>query len=183
MTLLMLIWEFLLTGTFAVGGGLSTFPFLVNMSQKHGWFSLAELIDMIAVSESTPGAIGVNMATYAGLKTSGFVGGVLATVALVVPSILMIWLLIPVLDKYRNSRITQGIFQSLRPISAGLIAASLARIMQISFFGPGNGVLGSINWLSIIIFGVFFGLVRFWARLHPILVILGGALVGVLLQL
>lgn len=183
MTLLTLIWEFFLTGMFAIGGGLSTFPFLMNMSEKHGWFSLAELIDMIAVSESTPGAIGVNMATYAGLKTSGLLGGVLATFALVIPSIIIIWLLIPVLDKYRKSRLVEGIFYSLRPISTGLIAASLAKIMQLSFNLLGENPLANINWRSILIFGVFFGAVQFWKRLHPILVILAGALVGVLLSL
>lgn len=183
MILLKLIWEFFLTGLFAIGGGLSTFPFLMNMSQKYGWFSTAELIDMIAVSESTPGAIGVNMATYAGLKVSGLTGGVLATIALVIPSIIIIWLLIPVLDKYRSSKLVQGIFYSLRPISAGLITASLAKIMQLSFFQGGQVGFGTINWISLVIFGVFFGAIVFWKRLHPILVIFVGALVGILLQL
>lgn len=183
MTILTLIWEFFVTGMFAIGGGLTTFPFLMNMGQKHGWFTTEELIDMIAVSESTPGAIGVNMATYAGLKTSGMLGGVLASFALVIPSIIIIWLLIPVLDKYRKSHLVEGIFYSLRPISAGLIAAALAKIMQLSFNLVGSNPLGAISWRSVLIFLLFFGAVQFWKRLHPILVIFIGALVGVLLQL
>ncbi len=183
MTLLKLIWEFFLTGMFALGGGLSTFPFLMNMSLKHGWFTPEQLVDMIAVSESTPGAIGINMATYAGLQVAGAAGGLLATLVLVTPSVVMIWLLLPVLDKYRRSRLVEGVFYSLRPISAGLIAASLARIMHISFFLPSSKVFGPINWMALLIFGLFFGVIRLKPHLHPILVILAGALIGVLLKL
>jgi len=182
-TLLKLIWEFFLTGMFAIGGGLTTFPFLMNMSQKYGWFSAEELIDMIAVSESTPGAIGINMATYAGLKVSGPIGGILATIFLVIPSVVIIWAMLPFLDKYRQSRLVDGIFYALRPISAGLIAAALARIMQISFFFPSEALLGPIHWLAVVIFGLFFGLIRLKPQIHPILVILAGALIGILLKL
>ena len=183
MTLLRLIWEFFLTGMFAIGGGLTTFPFLMNMSLKYGWFSPEELIDMIAVSESTPGAIGINMATYAGLKVSGPAGGILATIFLVIPSVVIIWTMLPFLDKYRESRLVEGIFYALRPISAGLIAAALARIMEISFFFVSESFLGPINWLAGLIFGLFFGLIQLKPRIHPILVILAGALIGVLLKL
>ena len=183
MTLLNLIWEFFLTGMFAIGGGLATFPFLMNMSQKYGWFSSQELIDMIAISESTPGAIGINMATYAGLKVSGALGGVLATFSLVTASIIIIWLLLPVLDKYSQSPWVQAIFYSLRPISAGLIAASLARIMQISFFDAGVIGFAQLNVAALLIFMGFFGVIRLKPQIHPILVILIGAAVGVLLKL
>lgn len=183
MTLLKLIWEFFLTGLFAIGGGLTTFPFLMNMSHKYGWFSPAELVDMIAVSESTPGAIGVNMATYAGLKVAGPAGGLLATIFLVLPSVLIIWLILPVLDRYRQSRLVEGIFYSLRPISVGLISAALLRIMHLSFFFSSNQLFGPVHWLAVVIFGLFFGLIRLKPQIHPILVILVGALVGVLLKL
>lgn len=182
MTLLKLIWEFFLTGLFAIGGGLSTFPFLMNMSQKYGWFTPEELVDMIAVSESTPGAIGVNMATYTGLKVAGALGGVLATFFLVIPSILIIWMILPILDKYRKSRLVEGIFYSLRPVSVGLIAAALLRIMHLSFFYPSEKLFGPVHWLAVLIFGVFFLIIRLKPRLNPILVILAGALVGILLK-
>ena len=90
MTLLRLMFEFFKTGLFAVGGGLATLPFLYEISDKTGWFSHADIADMIAISESTPGAIGINMSTYAGFKTAGVPGGILATLSLAAPSLIII---------------------------------------------------------------------------------------------
>ena len=90
MIYLQLFYEFFKIGLFAIGGGLATLPFLYNLSDKTAWFTHAQLADMIAVSESTPGAIGVNMATYVGYQTVGFFGGVIATIGLVFPSIIII---------------------------------------------------------------------------------------------
>lgn len=90
MIYLQLFYEFFKAGLFAVGGGLATLPFLHEISEKTGWFSIAELMDMIAVSESTPGPIGVNMATYAGFSTAGILGSLAATIGLVFPSVVII---------------------------------------------------------------------------------------------
>ena len=84
------MYEFFKTGLFSVGGGLATLPFLYEMSDKTGWFSHADIADMIAISESTPGAIGINMSTYAGFKTAGIPGGILATLSLAAPSVIII---------------------------------------------------------------------------------------------
>ena len=93
MIYLYLFWEFFQTGLFAFGGGLATLPFLSNMAARYGWFTQAELTNMLAVSEATPGPIGVNMATYCGMKTAGVPGACIATVGLVLPSILCMLLL------------------------------------------------------------------------------------------
>ena len=79
--------EFFKIGLFAVGGGLVTIPFLFELTRKYNWFSAQELMDMIAVSQSTPGPIGINMATYAGFQTAGIYGGIVATFGLVLPSL------------------------------------------------------------------------------------------------
>ena len=89
-TLFVMFLEFFKTGLFAVGGGLATIPFLMDMSDKYGWFSQSELANMIAVAESTPGPIGVNTATYAGVTTYGIAGGIIATLGLVLPSYIVI---------------------------------------------------------------------------------------------
>lgn len=188
MNLLTMIWEFILTGFFAVGGGLATFPFLMKMTENHDWFTRQELIDMIAVSESTPGAIGINMATYAGLKTEGYLGGVLATFALVLPSILIIWLLIPVLTKYKQSRIVSGIFYALRAVSAGLIAASVYQIAVESLFDVQRytvtGQLFDLLRITPLILFVLFLFLSFrYRRIHPIFIILLGGILGVFLKL
>ena len=90
MLYLRLFWEFFKTGLFAVGGGMATLPFLYSMSDATGWFTHAQLADMIAVSESTPGPIGVNMATYVGFSTAGVPGAVVATLGLITPSVIII---------------------------------------------------------------------------------------------
>ncbi|MBR0521330.1 MAG: chromate transporter, partial [Spirochaetales bacterium] len=93
MIYLQLFWEFFKTGLFAIGGGMATVPFLFDISARTGWFTASELANMIAVSESTPGPIGINMATYVGFETAGILGSVIATLGLVVPSIIIIVIL------------------------------------------------------------------------------------------
>ena len=102
MTYLLLFAEFFKIGLLAVGGGLVTLPFLFDLAEKYPWFDVKTLTDMVAISESTPGPLGVNMATYAGFSAAGIGGGIVATLGLVLPSLLIIVLLAKVLQKYRN---------------------------------------------------------------------------------
>ena len=103
MILVRLFFEFFKAGLFAVGGGLATLPFLQEISQKTGWFTQNDLMDLIAISESTPGAIGVNAATYAGFHTYGVIGGIVATFGLVCPSVIVIILFTKVLERFKES--------------------------------------------------------------------------------
>ena len=110
MIYLQLFYEFFKTGLFAVGGGLATLPFLYDMSAKTGWFTEADLTNMIAVSESTPGPLGVNMATYVGYITAKVPGALAATLGLVTPSILVILLIACFLKSFRNNRYVESAF-------------------------------------------------------------------------
>ena len=101
MIFLRLFIEFFRAGLFAVGGGLATLPFLYDISTRTGWFTHAQLADMVAVSESTPGPIGVNMATYVGFTTAGLPGAVIATLGLITPSVIVILLVAQILDKFQ----------------------------------------------------------------------------------
>ena len=134
MLLLRLFWEFFKTGLFAVGGGMATLPFLYNISDSTGWFTHAQLADMIAVSESTPGPIGVNMATYVGFTTAGIPGAVIATVGLVTPSVIIILLIARVLAAFRQNKYVDAAFYGLRPCSVGLIAAAGLMVVKIALF-------------------------------------------------
>ena len=107
MIYLQLFFEFFKAGLFAIGGGLATIPFLTDIGQRTGWFTSGELANMIAISESTPGPMGVNMATYVGFHTGGIAGGVIATLGLVCPSILVILVIAGFLKKFRESRGTR----------------------------------------------------------------------------
>ena len=125
MIFLQLFWEFLKTGLFAVGGGLATLPFLKAITHKYPWFTANDLMDMVAVSESTPGPMGVNSATYAGFHAAGLPGALTATFSLVLPSVIIIILVSRALDRFRSSSLVQNGFYGLRPASAGLIFGAM----------------------------------------------------------
>ena len=125
MTYLLLFYEYFKTGLFAIGGGMATLPFLYDMSARHpDWFSASQIADMLAVSESTPGPIGVNMATFVGFQVGGVPGAVIATLGLVAPSIIVILIIAAFLRSFRDSKVVQSVFYGLRPASAAMVAAA-----------------------------------------------------------
>ena len=188
MLYLRLFWEFFKTGLFAVGGGMATLPFLYSMSDATGWFTHAQLADMIAVSESTPGPIGVNMATYVGFSTAGVPGAVVATLGLITPSVIIILIIAKVLAAFRQNKTVDAAFYGLRPCSVGLIAAAGLLVVKISLFNADlyqqTGVLMNLfNWKAIILAAVLIVLTRYvkpLKKLHPVFFILGSAAVGAL---
>lgn len=183
-----LFWEFFKTGLFAVGGGMATLPFLYDMSAKTGWFSAGQLADMIAVSESTPGPIGVNMATYVGFTTAGIPGAVVATLGLVTPSVVVILLIARVLHQFRQNRYVDAAFYGLRPCSVGLIAAAGILVVKVSLFDfdlfHNTGAFSDLfRWKTLILAAVLLVLtncISLTKKLHPIVFILSSAFVGVL---
>ncbi|MBS6397293.1 MAG: chromate transporter [Clostridiales bacterium] len=181
MILVQLFYEFFKAGLFAIGGGLATLPFLQEISQKTGWFSSQDLLDLIAISESTPGAIGINAATYAGYHTDGLVGGVVATLGLVAPSIIIIILVSKVLAKFKESALVQHIFYGLRPASTGMIAAAgfsvvLATLVQVTELP--TDPLGAFNWFGIVLAVLLYWAIRKWNR-HPVVYIAASAVIGI----
>lgn len=163
--------EFFKIGLFAVGGGLATLPFLYALSDKYHWFSATDLPNMIAISQATPGPIGINMATYAGFMTSGILGSLISTLGLITPSIIIILILARFLDKFNENTFVQSIFYGLRPAVIALIALSGFEVIKVSI----------IDFKTLIIFIVFsIGIAKM--KFHPIFFILIGALLGVLLN-
>ena len=187
MILLRLFWEFFKTGLFAVGGGMATLPFLYSMAEATGWFTAAQLADMIAVSESTPGPIGVNMATYVGFTVAGLPGAIIATLGLIAPEIIIILIIARVLQKFRQNKLVDAAFYGLRPCSVGLIAAAGLLVVKVAmlhtdlYFQTGR-LAELVDWKAVALAAVLIVLTR-WVKktkkLHPIFFILGSALVGV----
>ena len=156
MIYLQLFFEFFKTGLFAVGGGMATLPFLYDMAEKTNWFTSGQLADMIAVSESTPGPIGVNMATYVGFTTAGFWGGLIATLALVTPSVIIIVIISYFLKAFRENKYVDAAFYGLRPASTGLIAAAgmtvvTITLLQMDLFKNSGSIMDLFNWKSLIL--------------------------------
>ena len=159
MLYLQLFWEFFKTGLFAIGGGMATLPFLYDMADKTGWFTRAQLADMIAVSESTPGPIGVNMATYVGFLTGGVPGAVTATVGLIAPSVIVILIVAAFLQAFRDSKYVAGAFYGLRPASTALITAAGLVVVRETFWLTG----GVLFWQGTVLAAVLLVLTR-WVK-------------------
>lgn len=177
--LIKLYLEFFKIGLFAVGGGLATIPFLHDLIGKYHWFDAAMLSNMIAISESTPGPIGVNMATFTGYTVAGITGGVIATLGLITPSIIIIVLIAQILEKFKESQIVQAVFKGLRPAVAGLIAAAGFDIFLVTMF---NQKMPGINYFAVAMFGIILFLSRKYKK-HPIFYISICAVIGVIFKL
>lgn len=180
MIYLRLFLEFFKTGLFSIGGGLATLPFLYDMGERTGWFTAHEVMDMLAISESTPGPIGVNMATYAGYTTAGIPGGICATLGLVAPSIIVILIIARVLARFRQNPYVDAAFYGLRPASVGLIAAAGLSVAAAVFFRPGTAGAGFVHWPSVLLAAVILAASNAprLKKLHPALYILFAAVAG-----
>ena len=126
---LQLYWEFFKTGLFAIGGGMATLPFLKDIGASTGWYTYSDLMNMLAVSESTPGPIGINMATYVGYLVGGLPGAVIATLGEVTPSIIVILLIAVLLKNFQDNQYVNWAFYGLRPASTGLIGGACVAVM------------------------------------------------------
>ena len=188
MIYLQLFFEFFKTGLFAIGGGMATLPFLYDMADKTGWFTSAQLADMIAISESTPGPIGVNMATYVGFTTAGIWGAIIATIGLITPSVIIIIIISYFLKSFRDNKYVDAAFYGLRPASTGLIAAAgmtvvTITLLQIDLFKSTSKIVDLLNWKSLILAFIIYILtnhIKQTKKLHPVFFIVGSAIIGML---
>ena len=193
MTYLLLYWEFFKTGLFAVGGGMATLPFLKAIGETYGWFTYGDLMNILAVSESTPGPIGINMATYVGYMVGGLPGAVTATLGEVTPSIIVILIVAAVLKSFRENKYVNRAFYGLRPASAGLVgAACVAVVLEVltGIESVNHGMVHSfqivdnlLNWKGLVLAVVLLVLtnrVKKVKDLHPVAFIALSAVVGIL---
>lgn len=195
MVLFQLFYEFFKVGLFAVGGGMATIPFLYDIAERTSWFTQMDLMNMIAVSESTPGPIGVNMATYVGYVTgmeqggivTAIIGALIASLGLVTPSIIVILIVAKFLKSFRNNKYVNNSFYGLRPTSAGLIAAAglsvaVTNLLNLTLIKNTGFTMDAVNWKGFIlavVLWIFTNKVKKTKGLHPIIFIGISALVGI----
>ena len=178
-----LFWEFFQTGLFAVGGGMATLPFLYDISDRTGWYTHQQLADMIAVSESTPGAIGVNMATYSGYLTAGLPGALISTLGLITPSIIVILLVAAFLNAFHENKYVNAVFYGLRPASSAMITAAGIILARVVFFG--GAFTNPLNIKAIILAAAllaFTNCINFTKKLHPVIWIFFAAVIGIIFK-
>ncbi len=189
-----LFFRFFFVGTFSVGGGLATLPFLADMAETTGWFTQTDISNMIAISESTPGPIGINMATYVGFQTGsafgipgGILGALVAPLGLTAPALIVVLVISKVLMKFRSSKYVEWVFYGLRAASLGLIASACLGVAKIAFFSAdafsqGADFFAAVDYKSIILSVlIFIGITRF-KKIHPIVFILFAAVVGIIFR-
>ncbi len=200
MIFLRLFFEFFKAGLFAIGGGLATLPFLTEMADTTGWFTQADLADMIAISESTPGPIGINMASYVGFTTGSttglpfgsVLGCLIATLGLITPSIIIILIIFGILKKFKDNRYVKAAFYSLRPASTGLIAAAGFSVVEIAMLHLGlfseQGLGAVFDWKAIILAVLLYLAMKFLPKihkkldLHPAFYLLISAIAGIIFK-
>ena len=186
MIYLQLFWEFFRIGLFAVGGGMATLPFLEQLSVRTGWYGPALITDMIAISESTPGPIGINMATYVGCSVAGMAGGVAATLGEICPAILIVTLVSRSLEKIRHSHWLDDACHPQRPAVTGLIAAAGLGVMEtcmldLAAYQSSGAFLSLFDWKKLVFFLLaFLGMKKF--KWHPVAYIAIAAVVGMIFQ-
>ena len=196
---LRLFWEFFQTGLFAVGGGMATLPFLKNIGQATGWYTYTDLMNMLAVSASTPGPMGINMATYVGCACRGSPGVCVAPIGEITPSVIVILIVAAMLKKFRDSKLVNHAFYGLRPASTALIGAACVSVVlevltSVAVQTPEGSIVntfsltegtGLFNWPGLLLAAVLLVLTN-WVKptknLHPIVFIAFSAVVGVVFQ-
>ena len=182
---LLLFLEFFKMGALTFGGGYAMIPFIEETVLSHGWLTTRELVDFIAVSESTPGAFAVNMSTYVGSEVGGLLGSVCATVGLDLPPFILILIIAKCYEKFKQSLIVRGVMLGLKSTVVGLIGATVIKVGYDIFFPFGFDIevipyeLSSVNfWFIIVVFAVMLFLLLY-KKLNPILVIVLSAGAGI----
>ena len=187
--------RFFMVGLFSVGGGLATLPFLTSMGEATGWFDAMDISNMVAISESTPGPIGINMATYIGFQVGselgmpfGIIGSIVASLGEVTPCITIIMIVSKMLMKFRDSKYVEYAFYGLRAASVGLITAAWLGVVKIAFYNSeamvetGNFLM-AVDYKSIILSALIFFLATKFKKLHPIVLIIFAAVVGIIFKM
>jgi len=185
--LLVMFLEFMKTGLFAVGGGMATIPFLYEMARNYTWFSEGSVADMIAISESTPGPIGVNMATYVGFNAYGIAGAVTTTIGLVLPSVIIMFIISNFLSKFGESKIVKNAFYGIRPAVAAMILLAATEIFKVTLFtsidfSAVSAFFACINYKAVVLLAVLLIAMKI-KNFHPIVYIGAAAAVGIAIGL
>ena len=175
--------QFFKIGLFAIGGGLTTLPFLYDLADQYGWFTHKMVVDMVAISESTPGPIGINMATYTGFHVAGIAGSLCATFGMALVSLLTVLIIAHYLKQYRDNKWVEAGFYGLRPAVTALIAAAGIEVLKVALFNLSlylqtKQILNLFHFKAILLFALLLWLTNRYKK-HPIVYLAAAAAIGV----
>jgi len=179
--------EFLKIGLFAIGGGLASIPFLYDIAERTAWFTGEDIINMIAIAESTPGPLGINMATYVGYTTAGAMGGIIATISMITPSIIIIILIARLLNRFMKNKWVKAAFYGLRPAVTALIAAAFLQVVEVALIHSDvswkwTNIATVFRWEAMALFAVIYFLIWKYKK-HPIVYIALASVIGIVFKL
>lgn len=185
MIYLTLFWEFLKIGFFTIGGGLAALPYLFDLAERYTWFTSEQVVDMVAIAESTPGPIGVNAATFAGFQAAGVLGGITATLAFAVPGLIISIIVAKFLAAFHENKYVKSSFLGIRPAVTGLILAVGIKLIKGVLLKDWSGelptLISSVDIKAAILFIVsFFAVLKF--KKHPIVYIGAAAAIGIIFR-
>ena len=172
MIYLNLIYEFFKIGLFSFGGGYATIPFLYQISLEYGWYSVQELTKMVAVASVNPGPVGINVATYAGMKTAGILGSVFATISEMIPSLILVIIVSKLLKKFSENFFVKSLIEALKPVSCALLTA-----VAVNLLSPSIGDMKAIVLLMVLL------LLSWKSKKDPLFYILIAGIVGIVMKL
>lgn len=180
MILLELFFIFAKIGLFTVGGGYAMIPLITQEITVRGWLTLEGIVDIIAISEMTPGPFAINSATFIGIQKAGLIGAAFSTLGVVAPSFIIVILIAKYFTMVKDHHIVQGLLSGLRPAVIGLIASSTVMIAKSAFIQEmSESLLASINFRSIVIFAIaLIAIIKY--KLHPVLMIIISAVLGII---
>lgn len=184
MIYLTLFYEFFKIGLFSIGGGMATLPFLMDLTNKYDWYTKSELTNMIAISESTPGPVGINMSTYAGYQAAGIPGAIVSTCSMVVAPVIIIMIVAGFMEKFYNNFSVQSIFYGVRPAVAAAIGFAVWGLIEITLFTASQTGYHP-DWIAIgLCISAFLLLqIKKLQSLHPLWWMVAGAIIGIALKL
>lgn len=180
MALIELFLAFLKIGAFTFGGGYAMIAMIQAEAERHGWLTQEELVDFVALSESTPGPLAVNMATFVGIRTGGIPGAIIATLGIVLPSFIIILIIAKCFEKYEKNKSVGSIMLGLKPAVVGMIGAAFISVARTVFFPNGLQIAVFTSVGFLVSLGIFaLSTVLIFRKVHPIKIIVLAALIGI----
>lgn len=179
MTYLIIFYEFCKIGLFAIGGGFATLPFLYHMGSFYHWFSAKDLTQMLAISSTMPGPIGINLATTTGFAIKGAIGSFLAVVGIMTPALIFVILVSKILKKFRTNKFVISLFYILKPVSCAMVTAIGFKLLKTAVYKPiDSNFFASVDWIALLIFGTLLAL-SFQKKRNPLFYVVVSAVAGI----
>ena len=178
MEYLTLFWIFCKIGLFTIGGGMAMLPLVQSELVTHGYMTAAEAVDMVAISQMTPGPFAVNSATFVGMRMHGVAGAAVATLGVILPSLVITMIVARFFFSFNKKPLVKGAFDGIRPVVLALILTAALSVSRESLFFAGELSIGAVDWASAALAACCFALLTGWKKVSPIALVAAGGLIG-----